>query len=115
TPGIEQAAQYIESEYKKIGLEPGLPGGSYRQPFEVNIGRQLVADSFKLEFKGPQESSVTAEIGKTAQPMMVGGSADISGGLVFVGYGINAPDHNYNEYANVDVKGKIVVAIRMEP
>ncbi len=115
TPGIEQAAQYIESEYKKIGLEPALSGGSYRQPFEVNIGRQLVADSFRLEFKGPQESTVTGELGKTAQPMMVGGSADLSGGLVFVGYGIKSDEHNYNEYANVDVKGKIVVAIRMEP
>ena len=115
TDGIEQAAKYIESEYKKIGLEGPLPGGSYRQPFEVNIGRQLVNDSFQLEFKGPQETVIRGELGKNAQPMMVGGTADISGGLVFVGYGITAPEHNYNEYADLDVKGKVVVAIRMEP
>ena len=115
SPGIETAAKYVIDEYKKIGLKSGVADGSFRQPFKVNIGRQLVPNSFALKFTGPQGLEIVGEAGKNGQPMMVGGTADLTADLVFVGYGINAAEHNYNEYAAVDVKGKVVVLIRLEP
>lgn len=92
-----------------------MPDGSFRQPFEVNLGRQLVKDSVKVSFTGPQGKRLELELGKNCQPMAIGGDANVSGGLVFVGYGIKADEHNYDEYKNVDVKGKVVVLVRLEP
>lgn len=115
TEGIETAAKYIIEEYKKIGLKSGTADGTYRQPFEVNLGRQLLKDSVKLVFTGPQGKTIALETGKTCQPMTVGGDGDLSTGLVFVGYGIKADEHNFDEFKNVDVKDKIVVLIRLEP
>lgn len=115
TDGIETAAKYVIDEYKKIGLKGGLPDGSYRQPFEVNLGRVLVKDSVTATFTGPQGKKLVLETGKTCQPMTVGGDADLSSGLVFVGYGIKADEHNYDDFKNVDVKDKVVVLIRIEP
>lgn len=115
TEGIETAAKYIIDEYKKVGLKSGVADGSFRQPFDVNLGRQLVKDSVKVVFTGPQGKALELESGKTCQPLAVGGDADYSGGLVFVGYGIKSDEHNYDEFKNVDVKDKTVVLIRIEP
>jgi hypothetical protein len=116
TEGIETAAKYIVDEYKKVGLESGVADGSYRQLFEVNLGRQLVKDSVKVVLTGPQGKELVLECGKSCQPMAVGGDSALKEAqLVFVGYGIKADEHNYDEYKNVDVKDKVVVLIRIEP
>ncbi len=116
TEGIETAAKYIIEEYKKVGLKSGVENGSYRQPFEVNIGRQLIKDSVKVAFTGPQGTKLELESAKNCQPLAVGGDSALDGKeLVFVGYGIKADTHNFDEFKNVDVKGKVVVLIRIEP
>lgn len=115
TEGIEAAAKYIVDEYKKAGLTSGTADGSYRQTFEVNLGRLLVKDSVTVFFTGPQGKKLELTAGKDCQPMTVGSDADLSKGLVFAGYGITAADHNYDDFKNVDVKDKVVVLIRMEP
>ena len=115
TAGLETAAKFIEGEYKKIGLQPAMPDGLFRQTFDVAIGPHLDEDSFQLAFTGPKSEQVTCRLHDDAQPIWAGGTGKVSGGLVFVGYGIKADEHNYDEYAGLDVQGKIVVVIRSEP
>ncbi len=55
------------------------------------------------------------ELGKTFQPFNFSATGDFSGPMVFAGYGISAPEYNYDDYAGLDVKDKIVVVLRHEP
>ena len=48
-------------------------------------------------------------------PLNFSSSGKLSGGVVFVGYGITAPEYHYDDYAGMDVKGKIVLMLRHEP
>ena len=48
-------------------------------------------------------------------PLNLSGAGDASGSVVFVGFGITAPEYNYDDYAGLDVQGKIVVLLRHEP
>lgn len=113
TPGIKLCEDYIVQEYKKAGLKP-LEDGTYFQEMEVRGSRGLDKDKTSLTITGP-DGDQTLELGKDYQQLMGGGGFDVSGGLVFIGYGINAEKLNYNEYADLDVKDKVVVLIRMEP
>lgn len=119
TPGIEAAADYIIDEFKAYGVKSGTEDGSYRQPFDINMGTTVDHDNSKLVFRhGDSEESaeLALEMDEHFRPMMVGGPGQIDGAqLVFVGYGISDEDNNYQEYADVDVDGKVVVLIRMEP
>lgn len=112
TPGIKLCEDYIVQEYKKAGLKP-LEDGTYFQEMEVRGSRGLDKDKTSLTITGP-DGDQTIELGKDYQQLM-GRGFDVSGGLVFVGYGIKADKLNYDDYADLDVKGKVVVLIRMEP
>ena len=115
TKGIETSANFIRDEFKKFGLKSGVEDGSYFQPFQITL-RDMIDDK-------KSECSITDAAGKKTaltkesdfQPQNAGGNADISGDLVFVGYGIDAEGLGYQEYEGVDVKGKVVVVIRREP
>ncbi len=114
SPGIEMAAQYIIADFKKYGIKSALPDASYRQPFQIDLGRNLSSSTAHLGFwSGDQQITMTLD--KHYKPQMVGGSGTVSGDVVFVGYGIDDPDHNFQEYANVDVRGKIVLMLRRQP
>ena len=115
TAGIEWAAKYIEVAYKKAGLKP-LADGTYRQEFIVERGRELDrALPLGLTLTGPDSEPMKLNFGKDFIPQLGQSAFDKEAELVFVGYGITANDHNFDEYKNVDVKDKIVVLIRREP
>jgi hypothetical protein len=115
TRGIELAAQHILNEYQKAGLKPGLPDGTWRQPFEVTLGDVAVEASTAVRLKGPGDLMLDLKINEEFQPIRRGANGEASGDIVFLGYGITSAEDNYNDYASVDVKGKIVVIIRREP
>lgn len=114
TPGAEKSIQYIISEFKKYGIKSAVDDGSYRQPFEVQLGVSLDKSSTMLSFKKDgQEKQLKFK--DEFYPQKVGGSADVSGGLAFVGYGIEDQTKGYNDYENIDVEGKIVVMMGTQP
>lgn len=114
TKGLAVAADYIREEYKKMGLKGGAEDGSFYQNFDVRIREKLTTDgtSMKLTIAGDERPM---EVGKDFQPLQVGGPAKREGDIVFVGYGIKAPDLGYDDYEGIDVEDKIVLVIRREP
>jgi len=112
--GIEKAAQYIIETWKEFGVAPGGNDGTYRQDFTVSMGTVVDKEKSGLNFSGAVD--IPAEMGVHYQPVMLGGSGEFNDAdLVFVGYGINADENNYNDFKDADCQGKVVVAIRMEP
>ncbi len=115
TKGIELAAERILEEYKKFGLKPGMPDGSWRQSFPVTMGDVAIADSTKVELTAPDGTKVALKLKADYQPIRRGANGEASGNLVFIGYGITSEEDNYDDYAGIDVTGKVVVLIRREP
>jgi hypothetical protein len=114
SPGAEMAAQYIIQDFQKHGVKSAVADGSFRQPFQIDLGRNLnSATAFLGFFAGEQQ--LTMKLDEHFKPQLVGGSGSVAGDLVFVGYGIDDPDHNFQEYEGVDVAGKVLLMLRRQP
>ncbi|HRA87489.1 MAG TPA: M28 family peptidase, partial [Planctomycetaceae bacterium] len=98
-----------------FGLLPGMPEGSYRQPFEVTMGDVVISEVSHVKLTAPDGSTIDLILGDEYQPIRRGKNSAATGGLVFLGYGITSEDDAYDDYASIDVEGKIVVVIRREP
>jgi len=110
TPGIRLARDYIAGEFAKYGLQPGDDGGSYLQSFDVAVG-VMVKEPSSLTLG---DEAVLA-LNDDWIPLGLSTSDKAEGGIVFAGYGITAKEYGYDDYANIDVKGKIVLVLRYEP
>ncbi len=102
TPGIDAAADWLEVQMKGIGLAPAGSEG-YRQVFEAPVGARLL-DGNALSLDGKAE-----QLSVDWQPFTFSDDGKVEGELVFAGYGITAPELSYDDYAGLDVKGKIVL------
>ena len=112
SPEIEKAAHYIAKAFKEDHLKP-LEGDSYLQPFPVTTSARLgKANSFGCVCSGHNESF---KIGQEFVPFNFSSKGKWTGNVVFAGYGITAPEYNYDDYAGLDVKGKFVLVLRHEP
>ncbi|MCP4708984.1 MAG: M20/M25/M40 family metallo-hydrolase [Planctomycetes bacterium] len=111
-PGYQTAAEWVADQYDKWGLTPGGPDGSYFQqvpirPFSVNLGTpELIIDNRTFYI---QDGNFT--IG--ANNSTVDTTIDVE--IVFVGHGISAPDKGLDEYADVNVKGKVALVLKGNP
>ncbi|GAA0856152.1 M28 family metallopeptidase [Aliiglaciecola litoralis] len=113
--GHEIASKYIESAFKQYGLEPAGEGGSY---FQRITFRQAFLDQ-----NSPSMVIKTAAGERTYQypkdylvsPNAALEQSHVKGQLVFAGYGITAPELNHDDYAGLDVKGKVVVILSGKP
>jgi Peptidase family M28 len=116
TRGYQLAANYVRAQFEEMGLKPAGVGGSYFQ--NVRFRRiELLRDKSSFVVKPKNGSTRTLTIEKD---YVMGGdplSADTTaeGQVVFVGYGVSAPEFNYDDYAGVDVRGKIVAALYGAP
>src|SRR6185369_3575331 len=108
TEGLGLAAAYIAENLRSWGVKPGGPNGSYFQRVAV------------LGIKSDNHSTITVEAGGQTRtfnnregitfPSNVGGKRTLTSDQVeFVGYGLNAPLANHNDFAGKNVKGKTVV------
>ena len=105
------AADFIRSRFERLGLEPAAPNRSYFQTY--NLMTATVGDGNAIEIV---EDGATRHLrlGQEFYPHRVSASGHVTGPLVFVGFGISAPNLRYDDY-NGDVKGKIVLALDHEP
>ena len=112
TKGLERAASVIEQRYKKLGLRPAGSRG-FLQPFSVITGAKLNPDTSLVLVKDGHSQPL--KLNEDFVPFSFSAPGSVEAPLVFVGYGATAPEFGYDDYAGVDVKGKIVVALRYEP
>ncbi len=111
TPGQWLAAKYIASEFLKYGLVPVGHEGKYYQKFQV-IKPHLKSASFSIK---KNTTIIEFSVKTDFIPFNFTGEDKINARVVFAGYGITAPEYGYDDYKNIDVKGKIVLVLRHEP
>jgi len=114
--GDKLAAEYIATQFALDGLQPAGDNGTWFQRVPL-VAVHTVEESTRFQLVPasgqPVDLAYGAEIvskDQTAQP-----SADFDTPIVFVGYGIHAPEYNWDDYAGVDLKGKIALIIVNEP
>jgi hypothetical protein len=112
SPELEIAAGFIADRFRALGLRP-LHGDSYYQDFEVTTTAHL-GDHNSFVYSSDHQQHTLA-LQQDFMPLNLSAKGKISGQLVFCGYGITAPEYNYDDYSGVDVKGKIVLILRHEP
>ena len=125
TPGLELAAEYIAERFRTSRLTPGGDDNTWFQSFEIVTGISVGEGNQLALTDGRAETAF--ELGKSYYPISISpvqsSSAPPTGGaatreglpVVFAGYGISAPDLQYDEYAGLDVTGKAVVVFTHEP
>jgi len=112
TEGLTRAARLLEQRYKSLGLEPAGTDG-YFQPFRLITGAKLAGtNSLRQQIK---EAKKAVKLNDDFVPFSFSSSGQADGPVVFAGYGASANEFGYDDYAGIDVKGKVVVLLRYEP
>src|SRR5262245_50017720 len=115
TRGYDLAANYVASVLKSAGLKPAADDGTYFQKVPLRKST-LTASALSVtpkaggaatEIKIPDEGVVMSN---HKQP-----EVNVSGDVIFAGYGVTAPEISYDDYAGIDVTGKIVLAAYNAP
>jgi Zn-dependent M28 family amino/carboxypeptidase len=111
--GGELTVRYLETQAAVLGLQP-LAGGGYRQKVEL-VGQKPLPES-RLGFTAGGKT-LSATFGRDVVFANASGAAvtHVAAPLVFVGYGIDAPDERWNDFQGTDVKGKVLVAMVNDP
>lgn len=112
--GEALAAEYIARHFKEFGLKPVGDDGSYFQKLPLGQSAGLAAGN-RLRWQAKGGEWKAAEVEKAWTPFPFSANGEAKAGLVFAGYGITAPEYKYDDYAGLDVKGKVVLVLRHEP
>lgn len=108
------AADYVASEFMRLGLKPMGDNGSYFQSFTILTG-DLDRDKTGLEAT-VAGSKAAYKLGRDIGPLRQSIRNDnVCGPVVFAGYGITAPEYSYDDLAGLDLKGKVVLVFTREP
>jgi len=113
--GEDLTVGYLETQFKDLGLKPGNPDGTYVQ--KVPLVGITGAEGKPLVFtKGAQKLALTWKDDVVAWSKHVADGAEIDkSDVVFAGYGIEAPEFGWNDFKNIDVKGKTIVVLVNDP
>jgi Zn-dependent M28 family amino/carboxypeptidase len=115
TPGEEKTVQYLEKVFKDYGLQPGNTDGTYIQKVPL-VGLTPSATQTLTIAKGAQKKSYRWSDDYVAFTKHVADAAAIKDSeLVFVGYGVTAPEYQWDDFKGVDVKGKTIVVLVNDP
>ncbi len=110
SPGLDSAAVYIAGHFKSSGLKP--LNGSYYQDLDFCYFNLAEGSALTLTgADGVKEFTLKNDF----VPYDMTGNGSLAAQVVFAGYGITAPQFNYDDYQGIEVKGKIVLILRQEP
>ncbi len=106
--------EYIEARLRMAGAEGAFPGGAYRQA--VSLVRQAASPEMELTVDGPRGrrsfaygSEFVVDSGVQAP------TVEAAGEIVFVGYGIEAPEYRWDDYQGLDLRGKVLMMLVNDP
>jgi Zn-dependent M28 family amino/carboxypeptidase len=115
TKGETLSVKYLEDQFKTLGLKPGNPDGTYVQkvPLVGILGEE--SRPFTVT-KGTQKRTLKWSDDVVAWTKRVGDGASIEASdVVFAGYGVVAPEFNWDDFKDVDVKGKTIIVLVNDP
>lgn len=114
TPEFDAAAAWAAEQFRRAGLQPLAGMDGFLQPFPVTVGRP---QGVTVELLPSDEAGKPRrlEFFKDVAPYRLTGFGDVTAEVVFVGYGITAPELGRDDYAHVDVASKIVMLVRGSP
>jgi Zn-dependent M28 family amino/carboxypeptidase len=116
TEGDRMAAKYLAGKFAEYGLTPAGDNGSWYQKVPLYAVKTLPEETtFQLVPKDGQPLTLRYGADFVTNNQTGAEVADIDAPIVFVGYGIRAPEYNWDDYKDVDVKGKVVLVIVNEP
>ncbi len=114
--GYTEAARWAAGLFERWGLEPRDPKEGHLQPYPSPY---TIVDEAELvlilERPGEAPRERRCELAKEFLPLLYTASGDHTAGIVFAGWGISAPELGYDDYAEVDVRGKFVLCFRGTP
>lgn len=115
TKGDTLTVQYIEQQFKALGLEPGNGDSYFQEVPMVEIASSPIVETLTFTGKhGSLNANYLSDYVMGSRRLQENIRVDQSE-LVFVGFGIVAPEYQWNDYADVDVKGKTVVVMLSDP
>jgi Zn-dependent M28 family amino/carboxypeptidase len=113
--GHEIAAAYVASQFASYGLQPAGESGGWYQTVPLLESQAVVTDaSARLERDGVTIEFLSAR-DFLPRPSFIAGDVTVSAPMTFVGYGVHAPDLNYDDFAGVDLKGRVAVILNGAP
>jgi len=115
TPGEDKTVAYLIAQLQKIGLEPGGAKGSWTQA--VPMMRSEVRSPIKMTFSSPEtvlslDQGISVSV-DTATALTNITAADLP--VVFVGFGANAPEQDWDDYGDIDLTDKLVIYLVNDP
>ena len=113
TRGNRLAGEFIKSRFQRLGLKPAGSDGSYFQPYDLmttTLGR-----ANRLGISGADRAAQQLQLQEDYYPRDFSASRRVRGSVVYVGFGITAPDLSYDDYGGQPLEGKIVLALDHEP
>jgi Zn-dependent M28 family amino/carboxypeptidase len=114
TNGETMTVNYLVDNFKKLGLEPGNPDRTYAQ--KVPLVSYKVDPGARLDVTGPSGSvSMKFADDFVAWTRRLVDHVDMDGELVFAGYGAVAPEYGWDDFKDVDVRGKVIVVLINDP
>ena len=116
TRGGDIAAKYIGTQFALYGLQPAGDNGTYFQKVPL-YAVHTIEDQTKFSFMPESGAPIELTYGSdyVTKDQTGAASADIDAPIVFVGYGIDAPEYHWDDFAGVDVKGKVLLVIVNQP
>jgi Zn-dependent M28 family amino/carboxypeptidase len=113
TPGEEKTTAYLQQQFQQIGLAPGNPNGTYLQNVPLAGVTSKVDAQFNVKGKRLPAANLKdyVAVSRRYTPKVDVKDSDI----VFVGYGVVAPEYNWDDFKNVDVHGKTILMLVNDP
>ncbi len=117
TKEYQECAEWLAGEFSRWGLSPAGDNGSWFQWFNVPYTLVLPDCGVSLNIPLKKGGVISKQYRYVTEyvPGSTSGSGIVTGDVVYAGYGITAPELNYNDYAGIDVRGKIILIERESP
>ena len=112
SPELDSCAAFIAKEFADYGLQAVGKKNTYFQYF--NLTRTSLAGTNTVEVTSGAEKTVY-QLKRDFVPLHLTANRKAEGGIVFAGYGITAPEYNYDDYKSIDATGKFVLMFTSEP
>ncbi len=112
TKGEELTVNYLTEQFKRLGLKPGNPDGSFAQKVPLVGYTPQTTASFTI---GGKQMALTSEDYLARSPRFTPETRVENSDMVFVGYGVVAPEYGWDDFKGVDVKGKTIIILVNDP